>query len=126
MKAKNTCLAAFCFFAAILSSPANALIITEVFNHPSGAANTGTNDAGCAGKAQSTSNQFVEIYNDTDAPVDLSGYTLSDGASTDTLIAWSNAFNGPLNGITILNASSTILPARSFALILDPDYGKCD
>ena len=55
--------------------------------------------------------EFVELYNPTDAPVDVAGLVLSDSLATDVI--------GPFPGLT-----DTIIPARGFGLILDPEYAS--
>jgi hypothetical protein len=71
-------------------------------------------------------NEYVELYNYGDQPVDVNGWWLADtgaaGAGTpDQLVAWSQRNpNDPLTGNLVLN--STVIPARGFALILSPIY----
>ncbi|HSB01549.1 MAG TPA: lamin tail domain-containing protein [Anaerolineales bacterium] len=71
-------------------------------------------------------NEYVELYNYGDQPVDVGGWWLADtgaaGAGTpDELVAWSQRNpNEPLAGNLVLN--STIIPARGFALLLSPIY----
>lgn len=55
-----------------------------------------------------TTGEFVEIYNNGTDDVELTGFTLSDGDSIDTLKAYAGG--------------STLLPAGAYAVILDPDY----
>jgi hypothetical protein len=71
-------------------------------------------------------NEYVELYNYGDQPVDVGGWWLADmgqaGAGTpDELVAWSKRNpNEPLADNPVLN--STVIPARGFALILSPIY----
>lgn len=71
-------------------------------------------------------NEYVELYNFGDQPVDVRGWWLADigaaGAGTpDELVAWSTRNpNEPLAGDSVLN--STVIPARGFALIISPIY----
>jgi hypothetical protein len=51
--------------------------------------------------------EFVEIYNLGDYPVDLDGYLLGDGTSSDSIIAVTGG---------------TVIQSQQFGLILDPDY----
>ena len=71
-------------------------------------------------------NEYVELYNYGDQPVDVGGWWLADtgaaGAGTpDQLVAWIQRNpNEPLADNLVLN--STVIPARGFALILSPIY----
>lgn len=71
--------------------PLPDLVITEV--HPSPSVSTG---------------EFIEIYNNGIAEVDLVGFTFTDGDSTDTL----QAFGG----------GETLLGGGDYAVIVDADY----
>lgn len=71
-------------------------------------------------------NEYVELYNYGDQPVDVGGWWLADmgeAGTPDQLVSWSqrNPKEPLVNGL-ILN--STILPARGFALILSPIYAQ--
>jgi hypothetical protein len=71
-------------------------------------------------------NEYVELYNYGNQPVDVGGWWLADtgaaGVGTpDQLVAWSQRNpNDPLADNLVLN--STVIPARGFALILSPIY----
>ena len=52
--------------------------------------------------------EFVEIYNPTEGEIDLAGLVISDGGSSDVLVG----FEG----------GSTLLPAYTHGLIIDPDF----
>jgi serine protease len=54
--------------------------------------------------------EFVELYNPTDGPVDAAGLVLDDGDSTDAIKGW--------------QGGDTVVPAGSYAVILDPDYAN--
>lgn len=54
--------------------------------------------------------EFVELYNGTDAAIDLFGYVLSDGDARDTIVSFRD-------GATLLAPAQT-------ALILDPDFAE--
>ncbi|HXH75864.1 MAG TPA: hypothetical protein VNJ08_12915 [Bacteriovoracaceae bacterium] len=114
------------FLMTLFCSNAQALLITEVFTATESIpANTSL--GGACTKVTSSSNQYVEIYNNSGTPIDLNNHKLKDGTGTDTIVAWNSASHGTLNdGITIMNDNSTILPAGAYGLILDPDYGKCN
>jgi len=69
-------------------------------------------------------NEYVELYNYGDQPVDINGCWLADlgeAGTPDQLIPWSvrNQYN-PLAGNLILD--STVIPARGFAVVLSPIY----
>jgi len=69
-------------------------------------------------------NEYVELYNYGDQPVDVGGWWLADigeAGTPDQLVAWSHRNpNDPLANNLVLN--STIIPAHGFALILSPIY----
>jgi len=71
-------------------------------------------------------NEYVELYNYGDQPVDVRGWWLADmGAdnASDELVAWSQRNPAsPLPGNLILD--STVIPARGVALILSPSYAE--
>jgi len=69
-------------------------------------------------------NEYVELYNYGDQPVDIRGWWLADlgeAGTPEELAPWSQRNpNQPLAGNLILD--STIIPARGFAVILSPIY----
>lgn len=69
-------------------------------------------------------NEYVELYNYGDQPVDVGGWWLADigeSGTPDQLVSWAQRHpHRPLNGPLILN--STVIPPRSFAVILSPGY----
>jgi len=71
-------------------------------------------------------NEYVELYNYGDQPVDVGGWWLADmgeAGTPDQLISWSQRNpNEPLANNLILN--STVIPARGFAIILSPLYAQ--
>ncbi len=71
---------------------ASGLIISEVMSNPS----------------NETTGEFIELYNGTDSPIDVAGMTISDGDSTDAVIAW--------------DGGTTVVPGLTYAVILDPDF----
>ncbi|MBN1945241.1 MAG: lamin tail domain-containing protein [Bradymonadales bacterium] len=71
---------------------ASGLIISEIMSNP----------------LDEASGEFIELYNGTDDPVDAGSMTISDGDSTDSIVAWASA--------------GTVIPARSYAVVLDPDW----
>ena len=52
--------------------------------------------------------EFVEILNHSDQPVDVAGFVLSDGDAADVIEGWAGG--------------STVIPAHGLGLILDRDY----
>jgi competence ComEA-like helix-hairpin-helix protein len=54
--------------------------------------------------------EFIELYNPTSGTKDAAGLRLSDGDSTDIIVAY--------------GGGSTQVPAGGYAVILDPDYGQ--
>ncbi|MBN1770964.1 MAG: lamin tail domain-containing protein, partial [Deltaproteobacteria bacterium] len=71
---------------------AAGLIISEVMSNP----------------ADEATGEFIELYNGTDTPVDVAGMIVSDGDSTDAVVAWAGG--------------STVVPGTTYAVILDPDF----
>ncbi len=69
-------------------------------------------------------NEYVELYNYGDQPVNVGGWWLADigeAGTPDQLVSWSQRNpNEPLGNDLVLD--STIIPARGFALILSPIY----
>jgi hypothetical protein len=88
------------------------VIISEVMANP------------CGGIEFKKWNEYVELYNFGDQPVDVNGWWLADtggAGSPDQLVSWSQRNPAkPLAGSLISN--STIIPAKGFALILSPSY----
>lgn len=59
--------------------------------------------------------EFVELYNWGDAPVDLLGWRLADAADTnDTILDFTGLHDWGMSG--------TVVPAKGYALIVDPEY----
>jgi len=71
-------------------------------------------------------NEYVELYNYGDQPVDVYGWWLADNgenSTPDEIVTWSQRNPAtPLPGNLILN--STVIPAKGFALILSPSYAE--
>ena len=72
--------------------PIPLIVITEIMPSP----------------IDTTTGEFIELYNDGLEAVDLTGFTFTDGDATDTL-------QGYLGG-------ETVLQPQEYALILDADY----
>lgn len=61
------------------------------------------------------SGEFVELYNWSDAPVDLAGWRLADAADSNDLIEdYASPHDWGLAG--------TVLPAGGYAVVVDPEY----
>ncbi len=94
--------------------PQGTVIISEVMANP------------CGPVEVRKWNEYVELYNYGEQPVDVAGWWLADtgpaGAGTpDELVSWSERNpNEPLADNLILD--STVIPPRGFALILSPIY----
>jgi hypothetical protein len=74
--------------------------------------------------------EYVELYNPRDLDIDVSGWMLSDGGAPgsghpDSIVSWDERLEGVFVG-TDLVTDSTIIPAKSFALILAPTYDDGD
>jgi hypothetical protein len=71
-------------------------------------------------------NEYVELYNYGDQPVDVGGWWLADtgeSGTPDQLVSWTQRNpNDVLANNPITN--STVIPARGFALILSPIYAQ--
>jgi hypothetical protein len=68
-------------------------------------------------------NQYVELYNYGDQPVDVNGWRLYDegeAGTPDQIVAWSTRSTTRMDAPIILN--STIIPPRGFAVVLAPLY----
>jgi len=88
------------------------VIISEVMANP------------CGGIEFKKWNQYVELYNFGDQPVDVGGWWLADtggAGSPDELVSWSQ--RNPLKALPGSHiTNTTIIPAKGFALILSPSY----
>jgi hypothetical protein len=96
--------------------PQAAVVISEVMANP------------CGPLEVRKWNEYVELYNYGDQPVDVGGWWLADigaaGAGTpDQLVSWSqrNPNEKPAENL-ILN--STVIPPRGLAIVLSPIYPK--
>jgi len=98
--------------ATISVPPQTTIIISEVMANP------------CGSVEFRKWNQYVELYNYGDQPVDVSGWWLADqgeAGTPDQLVSWwQRNPNDPLPADLISN--STIIPAHGFAVIVSPIY----
>ncbi len=72
-------------------------------------------------------NQYVELYNFGDQAVDVGGWWLFDEGqkgTPDRLVSWDSRSTVRL-GLSLVT-NSTVIPARSFAVILSPIYTESD
>jgi hypothetical protein len=95
--------------------PSNVtVIISEVMAYPCGSADF------------KKWNQYVELYNASDQPVDVRGLWLSDGGASgtpDQIVAWSDRMPQVSPGDNLI-VNSAVLPAHGFAVILSPAYAE--
>lgn len=69
-------------------------------------------------------NQYVELYNNSDQPVDVRGLWLADGGNAgtpDMIVAWDDRQPRLLPGDNTVT-NTTILQPHSFAVVLSPTY----
>ena len=66
-------------------------------------------------------NEFVEIYNASSNPLDLSGWMITDGDAVDIITPWSDSL-GLLSPNVILD--TYVIPGGNYALIIDRDYAS--
>lgn len=86
------------------------IIISEVMSHP------------CGGDEYRKWNQYVELYNYGDLPVNVGGWFLFDEGergTPDFLVSWESRF-APFHPALVFN--TTIIPPHGFAVILSPEY----
>ena len=104
--------------------PTTAQVVTEIINTQPTVVISEVMANPCGGIEVKKWNEYVELYNYGDQPVDVAGWWLADTGgygSPDQLVAW--ATRNPtkfLPGSMTMN--TTVIPAKSFALILSPSY----
>jgi len=87
------------------------IAISEVMSNP------------CGGNEYKKWNQYVELYNYGDQPVNVGGWFLFDEGETgtpDQLVPWVSRSAFIIDPSLVAN--STVIPPRGFALILPPKY----
>ncbi len=87
------------------------IVISEVMGNP------------CGGMDVRKYNQYVELYNHGDAPVDVDGWWIFDegqAGTPDELTSWDSRSAAPLTPGVILN--STVIAPHGFAVVLSPIY----
>jgi len=78
----------------------------------------------CGGDDYKKYNEYVELYNYGDVPVDVRGWWLYDPGPTgtpDSLIAWSERVPNVMPDTDVIT-NTTIIPPHGFAVILSPLY----
>ncbi len=98
-----------------LPSTGLTIVITEIMGNP------------CGGLEYRKFNQYVELYNYGDQPVDVGGWWLFDEGergTPDRLVAWDTRSKTVIGADLITNA--TVIPAYGFAVILSPIYTEGD
>jgi len=90
---------------SIVGDP-NSILITEVLGNP------------CGGDSR---NEFIELYNSGESPIDISGWWITDGQEADMIVSWQSRY--PNIAIGFLTKTDTaILQPHSYAVILAPGY----
>ncbi len=95
----------------LLSTEKPTVIISEMMGNP------------CGGIDQRKYNQYVELYNYGDQPVDVGGWWLYDEGdigTPDKLVAWNARSAVQISEGLVLN--STVIPPQSVAVVLSPQY----
>jgi hypothetical protein len=98
-----------------LPSTEKTVIISEVMGNP------------CGGDEFRKWNDYVELYNSGDQPVDVGGWWLTvngPGNKSDRLVSWQmrNPNIAIINQVVTTN--TTQIPAHSFAVVLSPSYNQ--
>jgi hypothetical protein len=94
--------------------PSMTVIISEVMAYP------------CGSLDFKKWNQYVELYNYGDQPVDVRGLWLHDGGQTgtpDQIVAWADRQPRISPGANTI-VDSTLIPPRGFAVLLSPVYAQ--
>ncbi|RMG33550.1 MAG: lamin tail domain-containing protein [Methanobacteriota archaeon] len=98
------------------SSNLGTIAISEVMANPCGALLDGSDVFW---------NEYVELYNYGDQPIDVNGWWISDGegviGNPDMIVSWQTRYPGISFGYNLETATS-IIPPGKVALILSPKY----
>jgi hypothetical protein len=98
-----------------MPQPVNAtVIISEVMAFP------------CGSVDYKKWNQYVELYNASEQPVDVRGLWLHDGGGTgtpDQIVAWRERVSNISPGANTI-VDTTVIPAHGFAVVLSPIYAQ--
>ena len=95
----------------ITSSPtaipdSSNIVITEVLGNP------------CGGDSR---NEFIELYNSGDNPIDVSGWWITDGQEADKIVSWQSRYSNITIGF-LTTTNTTIIQPHSYAVLLAPGY----
>lgn len=77
----------------------------------------------CGGIEERRYNQYIELYNYGEQPVDVGGWKIYDEGSPgtpDELIAWSSRVNIQFDPGLVMN--TTLIPPKGIALVMSPQY----
>ncbi len=66
--------------------------------------------------------EFIELYNNTSSPIDITGWKIIGSKDTDDIVPWSEKGYSGLENIEPLTTDSYIIPPKSYAVILDQEY----
>lgn len=94
--------------------PIPSVIISEVMAYP------------CGSLDFKKWNQYIELYNPSDQPVDVRGLWLHDGGDTgspDQIVAWSDRQPRVSLAANVIT-NTTVIPAHAFAVVLSPIYAQ--
>ncbi len=100
------------FLIMVIGVPLNSgeIVINEVMSNVKGS------DSGIGSPGDR--NEFIELYNASDDSIDLSLFSISDLDAVDEIKAWTDTLLIDPDVIF----GTTMLPPKSFAVILDPEY----
>jgi len=85
---------------------AKSIVITEVSGNPCG---------------DDSRNEFIELYNTSDQPINVEGWWITDGDASDEIISWDSRF--PTVNIGFMTQTKTAeIPSHGFAVILAAGY----
>ncbi|MEO0101511.1 MAG: lamin tail domain-containing protein [candidate division WOR-3 bacterium] len=87
------------------------VVINEVMANPKGKTGPGSPE---------DRNEFVELYNNSQDTFNLLGWRISDFDAWDTIVSWRDSLI--LQKYPKLKINTTILPPKTYALILDLEY----
>lgn len=89
---------------------AQNLIINEVMSNPLG------NESGIGSPGDR--NEYIEIYNSSNQPLNLGDYLISDGDAVDRFKIWDDT-NLIAQNVVV---GTLIIPPEGYVLVLDPEY----
>lgn len=91
--------------ASVIGDP-NSIVITEVLGNP------------CGGDSR---NEFVELYNSGENPIDVNGWWITDGQEADMIVSWQSRYPNIKIGF-LTKIDTAIIQPHSYAVILPPGY----